>query len=136
MRCPRWGKGIDRFRRIQYIAEGRRGAVTAIPAIPFRHHCMAFGVDTCTSRQLMPKFWNSSLVLSLARPLCRTRNDLPCLLALSCNPSCAALIGRASHVFHNMDIGSEIWQYLVKLTKIHQVPHLRLQDTPGRCYST
>src|SRR5258708_29215813 len=98
---------------------------------------MAFGVNTYKSMQLMPKFWNSSLVLSLARPLCRTCNDLRCLLALSDNPPCAVLIAQAFHVLHNMNTSSPMRQRLVKLLKIHQVPHLRHQGTvPRRCDST
>ncbi len=122
MRYPRWGKGDRPFS--SYTVHWAEGGVISITPIPSRHHCMAFGVDT-------PKFWNSSLVLSFARPLCRTRNDLPCLLALSdkINPSCVILIPRVFHVFHNMNTSSPIWQHLVRLTKIHQVPHLRLQDT-------
>ena|SRR5258708_4836835 len=130
MRYPRWGKGDRPFP--SYTVHWAQGGVTAIPAIPSRHHSTAFGVNTgryATAYGSASRFWNSSLVLSLARPLCRTRNDLPCLLALSDNPSCAILIPRVLHVFHNMNTSSPIWQHLVRLTKIHQVPHLRLQDT-------
>ena len=114
---------------------GGRGGDYSHSSRPFQqdqYHCTAFGTDTYTSRQLLPRFWNASLVLSLARLLCRICDDLPYLPALSDNPSCAALVVRAFQVFHNMNSHSHIWHHPVESTRTLSASSQTPRDGSGK----